>query len=93
MDTFDCTGVNKEVLSQYAELWYGIKKLIAKIDGKPDKYAKDFMKLRFESIDGLPLNKPLKFHALTLIVRCVIKVSHKNAAAWKNWHIWRKWSW
>ena len=81
MDTIDSTGVNKEVLSKYSELWYGIKKLIGKIDGKPDKYAKDFMKLTCESIDGLPLNKPLKFHALTLLVRCVIKVSHKNAAA------------
>ena len=81
MDTIDSTGVNKEVLSKYAELWYGIKKLIGKIDGKPDKYAKDFMKLTCESVDGLPLNKPLKFHALTLLARCVIKVSHKNAAA------------
>ena len=63
----------KEVLSKYTELWDGIKNLIWQIDDKPDKYAKDFQKIRFESNDNLFLNKPLKFHALTLIVRYVFK--------------------
>ena len=63
----------KEVLSKYTELWDGIKNLIWQIHDKPDKYAKDFQKIRFESNDNLLLNKPLKFHALTLIVRYVFK--------------------
>ena len=63
----------KEVLSKYTELWDGIKNLIWQIDDKPDKHAKDFQKIRFESNDNLLLNKPLKFHALTLIVRYVFK--------------------
>ena len=63
----------KEVFSKYTELWDGIKNLIWQIDDKPDKYAKDFQKIRFESNDNLLLNKPLKFHALTLIVRYVFK--------------------
>ena len=41
------------------------------------KYAKDFMKIRFETNDDLPLNKPLKFHALTLIVSCVFKEANE----------------
>ena len=47
--------------------------MIGKIGDKPDEYANKFMKIRFESNDDLPLNKPLEFHALTLIVRCVFK--------------------
>ena len=29
------------------------------------------MKLKFDSDDDLPLNKPLKFHAMAIIVRSV----------------------
>ena len=29
------------------------------------------MKIRFNSDDDLPLNKPLKFHLMTIIIRCV----------------------
>ena len=49
----------------------GNKNLIWEIDDKPDNYAKDFMKIRFESNDDLPLSKPLKIHPLTLTIRCV----------------------
>ena len=51
----------------------GLKIWLGEIDDKPDKYAKDFMKIWFESISHLPLNKPLTFHALILIIRCVFK--------------------
>ena len=27
------------------------------------------MKIKFNSDDGLPLNKPLKFHAMTIIIK------------------------
>ena len=40
------------------------------------KYAKDFMKIRFETNDNL--NKPLKFHALTLTVSCVFKEDNEH---------------
>ena len=68
---------NKEVLSKYRELWVGIKILIGKVADKPEEYAKDLMKVRFESSDGFLFNKPLKFHALTLIVRCVFQEDNK----------------
>ena len=29
------------------------------------------MKIKFDTDDKLPLNKPLKLHLLTLIVRCI----------------------
>ena len=73
---FASTDGNK-VLSKYRELLVGIKNLIGKIADKPDEYAKDFIKFRFESSDGFPLNKPLKIHALTLIVRCIFQEGNK----------------
>ena len=34
-------------------------------------YEKDFMKIKFNSDEDLPSNKPLKFHAMTVIIRSV----------------------
>ena len=39
--------------------------------GKENDYGKDYMKTKFNSDDDLPLNKPLKFHAMTIIIRSV----------------------
>ena len=36
-------------------------------------YEKDFMKIKFNSDDDLPLNKPLKFHAMTIIISSVFE--------------------
>ena len=38
---------------------------------------KDFMKVKFSRNDNLPLNKMLKFHMLTLIVRSVFEEDGK----------------
>ena len=67
---FDSTDENKEVLKKYTELWDGIKNEIKTINGgKKGEYSKDFMKIKFNTDDILPLNKPLKLHLLTIIVR------------------------
>ena len=36
------------------------------------------MKIKFDSDDNLPLNKVLKFHALTIIIRSVFERDGKN---------------
>ena len=51
---------NKEVLKKYTELWDEIKGLIERVNDKPGEYGKDFMKIKFNSDDNLPLNKILK---------------------------------
>ena len=51
---FASTNKNKEVLTKYTELWNGIKNLIEKIENKPCKCGKDFMKIKFSSSDSLP---------------------------------------
>ena len=40
-------------------------------EGTKGEYEKDFMKVKFNSDDNLPLNKMLKLHMLTVIVRYV----------------------
>ena len=51
------------VLKKYTELWDGIKNEIETINGgKKYIYSKDFMKIKFNTDDNLPLNKPLKFY-------------------------------
>ena len=42
--------------------------------GKMSEYDKDFMKIKFNSDDNLPLNKTLKLYNMTIIIRCVFFV-------------------
>ena len=66
----DSTDKNKEVLKKYTKLWDGIKYLIKTINsGKEGKYGKDFMKIKFNSDDNLHLNKTLKLHNITIVIR------------------------
>ena len=52
----------------------GIRNEIERINGsKEGEYGKDFMKIKFNSDNYLPLNKPLKFHALTIVVKSVFE--------------------
>ena len=71
---FDSVDENKEVLKKYAEVWDGIKNKIKVINGgEENDYGKDYMKIKFDSDDDLPLNKPLKFHETTIIIRSVFE--------------------
>ena len=57
---FALTDKNKEALENYTELWDEIKNEIEAIRGiEPIKYEKDFMKIKFELDDNLPLGKIL----------------------------------
>ena len=40
-------------------------------------YGKDYMKIKFNSDDDLPLNKLLKFHNITIIIRSVFSENSK----------------
>ena len=74
----DDVNENKEVSKKYEEIWDGIKKKIETINGsKKFKCGKDFLKIRFKSNDCLPLNKPIKLHLLTIIIRSVFSEDGK----------------
>ena len=67
------TNKNKEVVKKYTEFWGEIKNLIEKLHGRLGEYEKDFIKTKLNSDDNLPLNKTLKLHNLTAIVRSVFQ--------------------
>ena len=68
------TDSNNDVLIKYAEVWRRIKDQIKKINnGSVGEYGKDYMKIKFDSDDTLPLNKILKFHVLTIIIRNIFE--------------------
>ena len=69
---------NKWLLEKYADVSDGIKKEIKAINGgKENDYGKDYMKIKFNSDNDLPLNKPLKLHAMTIIIRYVFEEDGK----------------
>ena len=75
---YDSFDGNKEVLKEYADVWDGIKNKIKTINcSKESDYGKYYMKIKFNSDDDLPLNKLLKFHLMTIIVRCVFSEDDK----------------
>ena len=41
------------------------------------KYGEGFKKIRFESNDDLPMNKPIRLHLLPIIIRCVFSEGGK----------------
>ena len=69
---FDSVDENKEVLKKYADVWDGIKNKIKAINGgEENDYGKDYIKIEFNFDDDLPLSKPLNFHLMTIVNRCV----------------------
>ena len=74
---FDTTDENKELLKKYSVVWSGIKNKIKIINVGECDYEKDFMKIKFNSDDDLPLNKPLKFHIMTIIIKSVFEEDGK----------------
>ena len=74
---FDSTDENKELLKKYNDVWNGIKNKIEEVSSGECDYEKDYMKIKFNSDDDLPLNKPLKFHMMTIIIRSVFEEDGK----------------
>ena len=70
---FDSTDENKELLKKYNDVWNGIRDKIKEVSSGECNYEKDYTKSKFNSDDNLPLNKPLKFHNLTITIRSVFE--------------------
>ena len=74
---FAFTDENKELLKKYNDVWNGIRQKVEEISTGKCDYEKDYMKIKFNSDDNLPLNKSLKFHNITIIIRCVFSEGGK----------------
>ena len=52
----------------------GIKSCIQKINNnKSEEYEIDYVKIKFDSDDKLPLNKQLKYLSVTIVIRSVFE--------------------
>ena len=55
------TDENKELLKKCNDVFNGIRNKIKKISGDEYDYEKDYVKIKFNSDDDLPINKQLNF--------------------------------
>ena len=62
---FDSIDENKELLKKYNDVFNGIMGKIKEVSNDERDYEKDYMKIKFDSDDNLPLNKPLKFNNMS----------------------------
>ena len=75
---FESTDENKELLKKWNVVFNGIRDKIKVINGgKENDYENKYMKIKFNSDDDLPLNKPLKFRLVTITIRSVFKEDGK----------------
>ena len=74
---FDSTDENKELLKKYNDVFNGIRDKIKEVCSDECDYEKDYMKIKFNSDDNLPLNKPLKFHLMTITIRSIFEEDRK----------------
>ena len=74
---FDTTDENKELIKTCNDAFNGIRDKIQEIISDECDYEKDYMKIKFNSDDDLSLNKPLKFHLMTIIIISVFEEDGK----------------
>ena len=75
---FPLTKKNKKVLEIYRKLWNEIKNQIETFNGGESiKCKKDFMRIRFDSDDDLPLGKILSIPILSIVVKSVFQNENK----------------
>ena len=76
---FDSTDENKEQLNgkKWNDVLREIKDKIEEVSSGECDYEKDYLKIKFNSDDDLPLNKPLKFHSMTRTMESVFEEDGK----------------
>ena len=73
INAFDSIDENKELFKKYNDAFNGIMDKIKEVSNDECDYEKDYMKIKFNSDDNLPLKKPLKFHLMTITIRYVFE--------------------
>ena len=66
------------MLKKYNDVFNGIRDEIKTINGgKGNDYEKDYMKIKFNSDNNLPLNKSLHFYLMAITIRSVFEEDGK----------------
>ena len=73
---FDPIDENTVLLKKY-NVFNRIMGKIKEVSSDECDYEKGYMKIKFNSDDNVPLNKPLKFHNMTITIRSVFKEDSK----------------
>ena len=70
---------NGDIMQKNQEVFNGIKEIIKKINdyNQPIKYDDNYMKIKFNTDDNIPLNKIIYFPTITIIIRSVTKKDDK----------------
>ena len=63
----------------YQEAFNGMKEIIKKINdyNQPIKYDDNYMKIKFNTDDNIPLSKIIYYPAITIIIRTITKKDDK----------------
>ena len=73
----DSTDENKELLTKYNDVFDRIREKIKEVSSSDCNYEKDYMKIKCNSDDDLPLNKLLKFHLMAITIRSIFEEDDK----------------
>ena len=65
------------VLRKFVNIWKSIRAKIEKNTGGIVQYDKDYMKIKFESNDNLPIDNIVNMHQVTIIIRSIFAQNGK----------------
>ena len=68
---------NKELLKKYNDVFNRITEKIREVSNDECDFEKNYMKIKFNSDDSLPLNKLLNFYNMTITIRSVFEEDDK----------------
>ena len=74
---FESIDENKELLKKDNDVFNGIMSKIKEVSNDECDCEKDYMKIKFNSDDNLPLNKPLNVHNMAITIKSVFKEDGK----------------
>ena len=70
-------NIRQIIIKKIDDFLNGIRDKIKEVCGDEYDYEKDYMKIKFNSDDDLPLKKKLKFHNMTITIRSVFEEDGK----------------
>ena len=70
---------NGDIMQKYQEVFDGIKEIIKKINdySQQIKYDDNYMKIKFNTYDNIPLNKIIYLPTITIMIRSITKKDSK----------------